>query len=612
MIPQILSKNTNGPVPLYVVQRGTGTNPDKIAHKISADLGINYTTAYILARRGIQNAEEAKAFLSPTLRNHLPNPALLKNAEVAVDRIIRAIEEKKYITLFSDFDVDGITSASQMWLVLAPAGAKVRHYVPNRMTEGYGLSTQAIERLHQEKTQTLITLDCGITNHKEITRAKELGLEVIVVDHHELGPEVPPADIIVNPMQKDCPFQSSKMATAGIAWLLCILLLKKLEESSLPKTGKLPTSKDLIDLAAIGTICDMVPLTGVNRLIASRGIDAIKSTPRPGIKAIKEVAQLPFGERFTCSHISFGIGPRLNAAGRLEDASLGFTLLTAPPSKTVKDVAEKLNKLNQERKSLEEETREICLEMAETFSSSISEDEASESTELIPSAYALYHESFHPGVIGIAAQRLVEALGKPVAVMAPGESVIQGKVTPVIKGSVRSIPEFHVSKSLNALTDLLYTHGGHAEAGGFTLLPENLFSFQKRFNELANDLFKDNAPKKEIKVDCLISFKDIHIKLVQEIQSLAPFGMGNPSPVFLARNVLIEHVQLIGDTHVKLQLEQDKTVRNAIGWRMRGHPLIIKDNRLDVVFSLEINTYKGVSSVQLIIKELLTPGDKQQ
>ncbi len=596
---EIISKHTNGAVPLLVRQRNSTKESDTIAKKISAELGINFITAYILTQRGVETVEEAKAFLTPTLRNHLPNPAQLKNAESAVEKIYAAIKENKYITLFSDFDVDGITSASQMWLVLAPAGAKVRHYVPNRMTEGYGLSVEAVEQLHKEKTELLVTLDCGITNVREVTRAKELGLDVIVVDHHELATVVPPADIIVNPMQDDCPFKSCKMATAGIAWLMCILLIRKIESSNDTTKLLLPASKDLIDLAAIGTICDMVPLRGVNRLIASRGLDAIRSTPRPGIKALQEIAQLPLGERFSCSHISFGIGPRLNAAGRLEDASLGFSLLTSPPSQLIKDTAARLNKLNQERKMLEEETREICLSLAKELETN--------TPETPPFGFALYDDSFHPGVIGIAAQRLVEALGRPVAVMAPGETTINGTLTPVIKGSVRSIPQFHVAEALSALTDILHSHGGHAEAGGFTLQRENLKLFQERFSAKAQEILSKDQLKKEIKVDYFIPFKDISIQLVQEIHTLAPFGIGNPSPVFFTQDVMIEHLQLIGESHIKMQLNHEGTLRNAIGWRMRGHPLLIKNKRIDLIFSLEINTYKGVSSVQLIVKEILEP-----
>lgn len=583
-----------------VKQRVNLDNCEKIASKIASGLRIHFTTAYILAQRGISEVEDAKAFLSPTLRHHLPNPATLLNAESAVDLIIESIKKKKYITLFSDFDVDGITSASQIWHVLGNAGARLRHYVPNRMTEGYGLSLGAVEKLQEEKTDLLITLDCGITSINEVRRAKELGLEVIIVDHHELSAETPEADIIVNPMQEDCAFHGHKLATAGIAWLLSILLIKKIREDEffIPFHDKLPHSKELLDLAAIGTICDMVPLVGVNRLIASRGIDSIRTTPRLGIKALQEVANLPQGNRFSCSHISFGIGPRLNAAGRLKDAGIGFKLLTSDSSSDTKSVAHTIHKLNQERKTLEEHARDICITQVE---------ELHQESSTQPSAYALYDDSFHVGIIGIAAQRIVEKVQRPVAVMGPSESSIKGKDTIVVKGSVRSIREFHVAKALSKLSSILISHGGHAEAGGFSILPENIDIFRKSFNELALQEFSTNPPQREILVDCNIDFKDINIQLVQEIQSLAPFGVGNPSPLFLSRKVEIEHLQLIGENHVKMQLKQNDTIRNAIAWRMRGNPLLIRGKVIDLVFALELNTYKGITSVQLIAKEILEP-----
>lgn len=582
-------------VPLSIRENNTNKESLILAKKISAELGIHPTTAHILVQRGVSSINEAKAFLKPTLREHLPDPSKLKSAELAVKIITNAIENNKYITLFSDFDVDGITSASQMWLVLEPAGAKVRHYVPDRKTEGYGLSADAIKKLADEKTQLLITLDCGISNAKEIELAKNLGLEVIVIDHHEVPPEIPKADCIVNPMQNDCSFKSHKLATAGIVWLISILLIKELKLIQNKEIKNLPNTKDLLDLAAIGTICDMVPLTGLNRLIASRGLDAIRTSPRSGIKSLIEVAQLPIGERFSCSSISFGIGPRLNAAGRLEDASLGFKLLTSPPSQFAKDTAMYLQKLNLERRKLEDETKEICLKLI---------NEESELNKQF--AYALYHDSFHPGVIGIAAQRLVEKMHRPVAVMAPGEVTFNGNTLKVIKGSVRSIPEFNVVKGLAELSSILYNYGGHAEAGGFSLLPENLTKFQESFNQVAKQILENIEIKKLIRIDLELSFSDISIRLVQEINSLAPFGVANPSPVFITKGVEIEHLQLIGDSHVKLELKENGTVRNGIGWRMRGHPLLIKNKKVDLVYSLEINTYKGVSSVQLILKEILS------
>ena len=560
--------------------------------QLSSALKITEIVSYILVQRGIKNEEEARAFLSPTLRNHLPDPAKLKNSIPAIKLICESIQQNKYITIYSDFDVDGMTSASQLWTILKHAGAKLRYYVPDRQKEGYGLSISAIEKLHQEKTQLLITLDCGITNIKEVERAKDLGLDVIIIDHHELGENSPPADYIINPMQEDCGFFGQKLCTAGIVWLLSIILLKEIKNLNIGDSSLQTSSKDLLDLAAIGTICDMVPLLGVNRLIASRGLDLIRENPRPGIKAIQEVAQLPSGSRFSCTSIAYGIGPRLNATGRLADATTGMTLLTSTDSSESKKLAEKINNLNLERKSHEDHAREQCLDIASKFEAEIGEK---------PFAYTLYDSSFHVGVIGIAAQRMVEALKKPVAVL--GKPQVNEK-SDIIKGSVRSIGGFHVAGCLKNLSHYLVSHGGHKEAGGFSILEKNIESFSKEFHKEAKSYFKGVDPKENLRVDLEIDFKNITIQLVKELEQLAPFGIGNPSPIFHSKGIEIKHIQIIGTNHIKMELQDKDTIRNAIGWRMLGHPLLEKGNFVNATYSLEINTYKGISSVQLIIKEL--------
>jgi single-stranded-DNA-specific exonuclease len=567
---------------------------ENLAKIISHELKLHHLTAELLCMRGIKSSEEAKAFLNPTLRQDLPNPRLLKNSELVVSRIIQAIKNKEYITIFSDFDVDGMTSGSQLYLILANAGAKLRYYVPDREKEGYGLSTYAVEKLAKEKTDLLITLDCGTSNIKEIALAKSLGLSVIVIDHHELGDHLPPADIMINPHQEGCEFKEAKLATAGIIWLVGIILLKELEnlkDDLKLDFPKLPTSKSLLDLAAIGTICDMVPLKGVNRLIAHKGIESIRSSMRPGIEAVVEIAGLPQGKRFACSHIAFGIGPRLNASGRIDSATLGFSLLTSESIDESKKIARTVQNLNQERKALETHAKEVCFSEIE---------EILENPENDQFAYAIYDPSFHVGIIGIAAQRVVEKFHRPTAVMTLVES--EGKR--LVKGSVRSVGGFHVADALKSLSHLLINHGGHAEAGGFSLLEENLDALQKEFPLTAKEFFGNILPQKIVKVDRNIKFSEITIQLVQELHLLAPFGMGNSSPSFVTENVEILSVQMIGESHIKLELKDSTAVRTAIGWRMRGIPSLFRGNTIDIVYSLELNTYKGVTSVQLIAKEV--------
>ena len=342
--------------------------------------------------------------------------------------ISKAVEEKKYITVFSDFDVDGVTSGTQLWTQLASAGARVRYYIPDRIKEGYGLSKYAVNKLAEEKTELLITLDCGITNFEEVSLAKSLGLDVVVIDHHELPSELPPADAVINPKQEDCGFYGEELATAGIIWLVGIPLGNKLKEI-LPEAN-IPSSKELLDLAAIGTICDMVPLKSVNRLIASRGVQSIQAAPRIGVQALMEIASIPQGLRFSCSNVAFGIGPRINAAGRVDDASLGFKLLTETSLGDAKTYAQKINELNNKRRGLESHVKDSCLHLAEELQEKLNKE---------PQGYVLYDSSFHVGVIGIAAQRMVESLGKPTAVLGPGDT------EEIYKGSVRGVKRLSCS-----------------------------------------------------------------------------------------------------------------------------------------------------------------------
>ena len=557
------------------------------ALKISSELQVDSIIAKLLVLRGITTPEDAKAFLRPTLREHLPNPSNLEGAEKAIKIILDAVINKRFITIFSDFDVDGITSGTQLWTILAASGARVRYYVPDRIKEGYGLSTYAVEKLAEEKTELLITLDCGITSTPEVTRAKELGMEVIVIDHHELPDLLPPADVIVNPKQTTCGFNGEQLATAGIIWLLGIPLGKALQKA-LPEQ-KIPSSKELLDLAALGTICDMVPLRSVNRLIASRGVELIQKNPRIGLQALMEIASIPSGKRFACSHIAFGIGPRLNAAGRIDDASLGFSLLTEKSLGDAKTYAKKINDLNNKRKTLETHVKDTCIDLAE---------ELTETLGATPFGYVLHDESFHVGVIGIAAQRMVESLGKPAAVLGPSEDL------EVYKGSVRAVTGFHVANCLKDLSYLLEGHGGHAAAGGFSIKKENIEEFQHAFHDKVVETFPEGVPKKEVRFDLEIDFSEVTIDLVKQIQLLAPFGMGNHSPVFKTTDIEIEHVQVIGENHIKTSLIQNKNVRSAIGWRMFGNPLFLVGNKIDATYSLELNTYKGVTSVQIILKDI--------
>lgn len=569
---------------------------DRIAKELSAAvqalqsaLGISRVAATVLAAREVVDPEIAKSFLNPTLKSELPDPNQIKNIEAAAELILHSIEADKRICIFHDFDVDGLTAGAQLVLFLNAIGAQARCYVPNRFVEGYGLSKAAVEKVAEVGTDLLITVDCGISNNKELALAKQLGMETIVLDHHEPA-ELPPADIIVDPAQPGCPFQEYKLAAAGLVWMLLIVLRGKARERSMEN---IPDPKDFLDLAAIGTICDMVPLTQVNRLIAHRGIEAVKTTSRLGLQALINVSGLNGKTRFGAGHVSFGIGPRINAAGRLDDASQVGELLTTTDSSKAKSLAETIDRLNKRRRAIEEEVRICCVETLRK-----------QPLLLEAPAIALYQEDFHLGVIGIAAQRLVEEFHKPAAVMALGDAVLDGVETKVVKGSVRSIKGFHVAEVLHDLSDMLIAGGGHAAAGGFTVALEHLEDFQAAFVSAAEQCLTPEMLMRQQRADVRVSLSEVDFALADELQRLAPFGVGNPSPVLVTENVAVDSATTLSGKHLRLRLSDGNCTRNAIGWGFNGHPLLKRGEQVNIAYQVEINTYQGISSVQLTLKEV--------
>ena len=582
--------------PSKVVIRDSESSTDTLIDEISSQLEISQITARVLTRRGIASVEEARSFLYPTLREHLPDPRKIKNILDATKLIIEALESNKQITVYSDFDVDGLSAGSQLDLFLSSVGGLVNHYTPNRFTEGYGLVESAIEKLRKAETELLITVDCGVTNSKEIALAKKYGMQVLVLDHHQVR-DLPPADVVVDPAQEGCPFKDFELCAAGLVWMLIIVLrgeLKKawaerLEEEDL----EIPDPKDFLDLAALGTICDMVPLRRLNRVIAYRGVEALRATKRPGLVALKEAANISNSKRLTSGHVSFALGPRINAAGRLEDPNQVFELLTTANTLRAKKIANKVNRLNTRRRAVEDSVRKDCLDF-------ILDNDLTESP-----AFAIFGEEFHSGVIGIVAQRVVEHYYRPSAVMAPGEMKNnKGETIEVIKGSVRSIEGFNVAEVLQELDSCLLKHGGHSSAGGFTLLPENLAEFQDGFIEAARTRLSPEQFVRTLKADAEVSLSEIDFDVVNELSQLQPFGMKNPSPVLVAHDVLIESVQSLSEGHVRLRLSADDCRVGAVAWRFRGHPLLTRGRKVSIAFQPEINTYQGLSSVQLTIKEI--------
>jgi single-stranded-DNA-specific exonuclease len=563
------------------------------AKRISEELGITATSARVLVARGITTVEDARQFLNPNFRGALRDPSKIKNINTAASILLDFVENGELITVLSDFDVDGLTSAAQLISFLKALGAQVSHYTPNRFLEGYGVSPAAVKYLAKEGTKLLVTVDCGISNVKEVALAKSLGLKTVIIDHH-IPHEIPDADAVVDPAQEGCPFQEEKMAAAGLVWTVLIVLRAEARKrgSLAAKAEKLPDPKDYLDLAALGTICDMVPLTRLNRVIAHRGMQAMRKGSRLGIKTLFEVSGFDNISRLNTGHISFSLGPRINAAGRLSDASSVVTLLTTTNEKQALRIARDLDTFNQDRREIEERVKEECLRfVAET------------PPDQLPAALLFYHENFHLGVLGIVAQRMVEQFNRPTTIMGPAEELINGRKTKVIKGSVRSVRGFHVADALQELAPFLVKFGGHAEAGGFSLFPEKLDEFREGFIQIAHRLFGPTGVKKRIVVDIELPLSDLEFSAVEELERFAPFGVGNPSPTFVARDVQVVSAQIVKDKHLRVTLREGDVFLSGVAWGAVGHPRLRKGEIIDLVYQPEINSYQGLSSVQITIKE---------
>jgi len=565
---------------------------DADTQALSQKLGVHPVIVQILKGRGLESEKDISAFLAPSLKEHLPDPFQIKGIVDAAKLIISSIKDSKKITVLNDYDVDGISAGSQLVLFLKALGANVSSYTPNRFTDGYGLSMGIVHKLQQLGNEVLITVDCGISDTKEIDQAKKYGMKTIVVDHH-IPHEIPAADVVVDPAQEGCPFADYQMSAAGLVWMLLIVLRREAVSSGLVETKDVPNPKDFLDLAALGTICDMVPLTGPNRIIASRGLEVIRQVERLGLKALIEVSGANLNKRFGAGHVGFMIGPRINAAGRLGNASEVVELFTTEDSIRAKSIAKSMDTKNKQRQKIEAESLERALAIIE-------EDGGIESR----SSIAVYDESFHAGVIGIVAQRLVEKFYKPAAVMAPSESVEGKEIKLVIKGSVRSIAGFNVASALESAEGLLMNYGGHKAAGGFSLRPENLESFKQAFDDVAKDVLSEDDFIRTQKVDLSIPLKEINFDFVEQLNSIAPFGMGNPTPVIMSEKVIVESVTALSKEHLRLRFAQGTYKVGAVGWKMGGHPLLFKGSEVSIAYCPEINTYQGVSSVQLNIKEV--------
>jgi len=544
--------------------------PPAPEERLAATSGFSPLIAQLLYNRGITEPAQLEAFISGDKRL-AGDPSQLPDIEPAIARIYRALLSGETIAVYGDFDADGITGTAILVQGLESLGAKAVPYIPHRLTEGYGLNITALENLHKQGVSLVITVDCGITALAEVKRANRLGLDTIITDHHSTLPEMPPAVATINPKRADSSYAFSELTGAGVALKLLQALFQNL--------GKEERLGELMDLAAIGTIADMAPLSGENRYLVKEGLKLMNTAPRLGLGEIISQAGLTQGS-LSAESISWTIAPRLNAAGRLAHAMTSYKLLMTESPQEARDLAIWLEEKNTERQKLT--TKVLAIAREQIVAQGIS--------PLLVAA----DKDYPLGIAGLIAGRLAEEFYRPAIVVRTGETVSSG--------SGRSIPEFNIIKALTQCRNLLSHFGGHSQAAGFTLPTENLPRLQEHLARLAAEQLADADLRPQLNIDAEVALPDLSGDTFNTIQQLAPFGRGNPSPTFLSHRTEAVNCRTMGNgaQHLRLKLRQGGTVWDGVGFRLGGYLAEISP-RLDIVYNLEIDHWGGKERLRLNI-----------
>ena len=543
--------------------------------------------AQVLYNRGLRTRFDVADFYDA--RFDFDNPYRLKGVAEAVHRLRIAIRRKECVAVYGDFDVDGVTSSVLISKVFESLGIKYQLHIPHRIDEGYGLNKPAIKSLREKGCTLLLTVDCGIRSVDEVAYARRLGMDVILTDHHSVGPEIPPATAVINPKQQGDRYPFKDLAGVGVAYKLAQGLIRA--ERQMPsRKGAAPgiAEEDLLDLVALGTVADIVPLTGENRALVRRGLERINQASRPGLRAMIEESGLKPG-KIDATAIGFVLGPRLNAAGRLETALYSYRVLHTEDESEAMELAALLGKLNRTRQEMTEHSAEVAREQ-------IAQTEPDAPIFLVDSP------EFHRGIVGLVASRLTEELHRPVLV-ARREEVFT-------YGSARSIPAFHITHALDKASNWLHRYGGHAAAAGFTLKTDNIDGFRNALLEIARQEFDEDSWTPELLIDAKIGFRQITPDVYHEIARMEPFGEGNPQPVFCSGPVEVRSARAVGNhnSHLKLFLAQGGVGFGGIAFR-KGDLAEKLPSLVDIAFQITMNEWNGNSKLELLIVDILPAGE---
>jgi single-stranded-DNA-specific exonuclease len=533
----------------------------------------------ILFNRGYATRQEAYDFLNAK-EPFNTDPFQLKGMRATVDRITSAIDSREPIAVYGDYDVDGVTATALLVQALRSLGADVREYIPNRFDEGYGLNKDALSALKDQGVRLVISVDCGIRSPEEADHARAIGIDLIISDHHEPAGVIPNALAVINPKQAGDHYPEKYLAGVGIAYKIAQALLSTFQ----PSNFQLET---LLDLVALGTVADLAPLSGENRVLVRRGLLQMRQSQRQGLVSLAGVAEVQLN-KISAMNIGFGLGPRLNAAGRLESALASFDLLMTNDVFKAGQLALQLDQQNRDRQRLTKDTQ------ARAESIALADD---------PDTFLLFaaDSGFNPGVVGLAASRLVEVFARPAIVAEQGEEFT--------RGSCRSIPAFHITRALDQCADLLVRHGGHAAAAGFTVRNENVKELVTRLKAIARDQLADLDLRPVLSADAEVPLSDLKPELMKYLDALQPTGYGNPDAVFVARNLRVIESRTVGadGKHLKMKVTDGKVTYDAIAFRL-GEWKINMPAKIDLMFAFETNEFNGRTSYQLNVKDLKPSG----
>ena len=556
-----------------------------VVRQLAGALGVSESLANLMAQRNISSADEAKSFFNPSL-DYLHDPFLMKDMNIAVDRISTAVKKNERILVYGDYDVDGTTAVALMYSFLKDQYSNVEYYIPDRYKEGYGVSFQGLDFAYQNNCKLVITLDCGIKAVEKVKYARTKGLDVIICDHHYPGVEIPKALAVLDPKQPSCSYPYKELSGCGVGFKLI---------HAYSRVHGIPFSKisHYLDLVAVSIASDIVPITGENRVMAYFGLKRLNESPRTGLREIIRESEVT--KALTIEDVVFKIGPRINAAGRMETGSKAVDLLVSNDSRLATGISREINNFNIERRSVDRIITTEAMRM-------IAEDQRTVNSRTT----VLYNPTWKKGVIGIVASRLIETYYRPTVILTESNGFATG--------SARSVQGYDLYQAIEACSDLLESFGGHMYAAGLTLKKENIRPFMERFEQYVNSTITEEQLVPRIFIDTELSFSEINDEFFKTMSQFQPFGPENMSPVFVSRNVFdTGSGRMVGSSgeHLKLDLCQESTGQksfSAIAFSQANHFEYIRGgNPFDICYSLEMNEFRGNRNLQLNIRDIKTP-----